>query len=214
MIKWFFKWAFRLALLIVALCVVLLLSKDAIVKGLIEHEVRARTGLDARLDRVSAGVFSPVLHLDGLKIYNSAEFGGTLLLDAPEIHVEYDRRALSERRLRLRLVRLRISELNVVRNDAGRTNLLHLDWKNPSRALHQARDLPFPEIEVLNLSLGRVRLLDLEHPRRNREFRANLENQIFRNIKSPDDLRGLLFLLWLRSGGEAAAKDAGPKSAP
>lgn len=212
--KWLFKWAWRLALLVIALGVVLFLSKDAIVKGVVEHQIRSRSGLDARLGRVSVGVFAPVLDVEGLRIYNSAEFGGALLIEAPELHVEYDRRALTEHRLRLKLVRLRITELNIVRSGAGRTNLLQLYWKHPHRTERQSRPVPFPEIEVLNLSLGRVRLMDLEHPRRNREFRVHLENQIFRNIKSVDDLRGVLFLLWLRSSAETPPADAGPKSAP
>lgn len=201
--KWLLKWAFRLALLVAILVLVLFLAKDAILKGVLEQQIRAYTGLDARLGQVSAGVFAPTLDVEGLKIYNAAEFGGTLLLDAQEVHVEYDRHALSAGRLRLKLVRLRIAELNVVRNDTGRTNLLHLDWKPPLHALKQPSPVPFPEIEVLNLSLHRVRLLDLENPHRNREFQPGFENLIFRNIRSADELRGVLFLIWLRSGGEA-----------
>lgn len=214
MLKWLFKWAFRLALLAIALCAALLLATNAIVKGVIQHQIRARCGLDARLGRVSVRVFTPALDVEGLRIYHSAEFGGALLLDAPEVHVEYDRGSLSGPKLRLKLVRLRIAELNVIRSNAGRTNLLQLDWKKPIRALKQTHPKPFPEIEVLNLSLGRVRFLDLEQPHRNREFRADLENQIFRNIKSVDDLRGVLFLLWLRTSEETAHGGARPKSAP
>ncbi len=198
--KWLFKWVFRLLLLAAVLLVALLLGKDPLGKEIIRYQLRARTGLEAAVGRVSVGIFSPVVDVERLRIYNSAEFGGALLLDAPEVHVEYDRPSLLNNRLRLKLVRLRIAELNVVRSGAGRTNLLHLDWKNPIRAFKSARQMSFPEIEVLNLSLDRVRFLDLDHPRRNREFRANLDNQIFRNIRSMDDLRGLLFLLWLRSG--------------
>jgi hypothetical protein len=199
--KWLFKWALRLVLLLVALAVVALLSKDAVVKAALEHQIRARTGLDARIGRLSVGLFTPVIDVEQLKVYNPAEFGGVLLLDAPELHIEYDRASLSSGRAHLKLVRLKISELNVVRNAAGQTNLLRLDWKNPVRTFRTLRQMPFPAIDVLNLSVGRVRLMDLEHPKRNREFQPGLDNQIFRNVRSMDDFRGILFLLWLRSGG-------------
>jgi uncharacterized protein involved in outer membrane biogenesis len=200
--KWLFKWTFRLIFLAVALVVALALSKDAILKALVEREIRAQTGMDVKIGKFSAGILSPVVDIEHLKLYNPPEFGGTPFLDIPELHVEYSRLGLAEKKLHLTLLRLNVAELNVVKNDAGRTNLATVRWKVPSRTTEARADAAFPVIDVLNLSVGKARFLDLKNPRHNREYRPNLQNQIFKNVKSPDDVNAILFLIWLRSGGD------------
>src|ERR1041385_6419818 len=72
--KWLFKWALRLVLLVVALVVVLLLSKDTIFRIVIENRIRSRTGLDVKIGKYSSSIFSPVITIENLRIYNTAEF--------------------------------------------------------------------------------------------------------------------------------------------
>ena len=92
-LKFAFKWLFRLLLLAVVLVVILALSLDSLLRVYMEHNLRAQTGMDAEIGRVSLGWFEPRLEIRDLKIYNPAAYGGTLFLDIREIHVEYDRRA-------------------------------------------------------------------------------------------------------------------------
>ena len=54
---------------------------------------------------------------------------------------------------------------------------------------------------LANISVGRVRSLDLKSPQKNREWNANLRDQVFQNIKTPGDAGAVLVLLWARSGG-------------
>jgi hypothetical protein len=53
----------------------------------------------------------------------------------------------------------------------------------------------------LNLTLGKASYVDLADPRNNREVPLNLQNQVFKNVRSESDLYAVLFVLWLRSGG-------------
>jgi len=199
--KWLFKWIFRLVLLLIALIVALVWFKDAILKALVERQIRVQTGMDVKIGKFSAGILSPVVNIENFKLYNPPEFGGTPFLDIRELHVEYDRGALAGRRLHFTLLRLNLADLNVVKNDAGHTNLTGVRWKTPSRGAGRRDELQFPIIDVLNLSVGKARFMDLKNPRHNREYRPNLQNQIFKDVKSADDLNGILFIIWLRSGG-------------
>jgi hypothetical protein len=54
---------------------------------------------------------------------------------------------------------------------------------------------------VLNLSLGKVRFLDLKDPRQNGALDLGVRNQVFRNVNSEGDVFGVLLMIWLRSGG-------------
>jgi hypothetical protein len=199
--KWLFKWTLRLAAFCVVLIVVLLFSLDSIFKALLGRQIRAGTGMDVKIGKLSVGLLSPVVTIEGFKLYNTAEFGGTPFLDIRELHVEYDRAALAHRILHVKLMRLNLAELNVVKSDAGRTNLVTSNTGPPPGITSRQNELNFSGVDVLNLTVGQVRFIDLKNPRRNQQFNPNLQNQIFRNVKTTADLYGILMMIWLRSGG-------------
>ena len=126
------KWLFILVAIAVAIVVGLLLSKDAILKAAVEQQIRAQTGMDAKIGRLSLGLLTPVVTIENLKIHNTPEFGGAPFLDIRELHVEYDRDALAQRKLRITLLRLNLEELTVVRNATGTTNISTLKGQPPA----------------------------------------------------------------------------------
>jgi uncharacterized protein involved in outer membrane biogenesis len=194
------KWLFILLFVAIALIVGLLLSKDAIAKAAAEQQIRAQTGMDVKIGRFSIGLLSPVVTIENFKLYNTPEFGGTPFLDIPELHLEYDRVAFARRQLRITLLRLNLAELTLVRNDRGKTNIASFAAA-PPRAAKTTNMVQFVGVDVMNLSVGKAHFIDLNNPGKNREFKANLQNQVFRNVKTTGDLYGVLILLWLRSGG-------------
>ena len=212
MIKWFIKWALRVVVLAVVLITLLLVFKDTILRMVAEQRIRSETGMDVKIGRFSSGLFSPVVTIENLKLYNTPEFGGTELLIIPELHVEFDPQALAEQKVRIKLMRLNLAELDVVKNFAGETNIVSMMKKVPKGKLAPhgihvgGKKFEFQSIDVLNLSLGRMRFLDLKHPDKNREVQINLENQVFPNVKTEDDLGGIMFMIWLRSGGASFLK--------
>ncbi len=207
MIRSLIKWTLRIVVLAVVLVTLLLFFKDTILRIAAEHQIRAETGMDVKIGRFSSGLFSPVVTIENLKLYNTPEFGGTEFLIVPELHVEFDADALAQQRLRIKLIRLNLAELDVVKNLAGQTNIVTMLSKTPKgklvpHGIHVGGNkLEFQSIDILNLSLGRMRFLDLKHPEKNRTVQINLENQVFSNVKTEDDLNGVLIMLYLRSGG-------------
>jgi uncharacterized protein involved in outer membrane biogenesis len=195
------KWLFILLLVAVALVVGLLLSKDAILKATVEQQIRAQTGMDVNIGRLSLGLLSPIVSIENLTLRNTPEFGGTPFLDIRELHLEYDRDALAQRKLKVTLLRLNLEELTVVRNSNGTTNISALNGPTPTKPTRLAGDIEFRGVDVLNLSLGKIQLIDLKEPRNNRIRNVNLQNQVFHNVRTPGDLYGVLVLLWMRSGG-------------
>src|SRR5271170_7433695 len=124
--KWIFKWVFRLFVLAVVLAMVLLLSLNSILRVLVEHQIRAQTGMDAEIGRFSIGLAEPTVTIQNLKLYNPPSFGGTPFLDIPEIHVEYDRAALAQHKIHVTLLRFNLGELDIVKNEAGQTNIFSI----------------------------------------------------------------------------------------
>src|SRR5262245_506093 len=124
--KFLVRWAIRLFIIFIVLLVALILLKDTLVKALLEYRLRARTGLDARIGRVEVGLSSPRLVIEDFKLYNSSEFGGSALVEIPELRMECDPKAFVYGKLHLRLLRLHLGEINIVESRDGRTNVVAL----------------------------------------------------------------------------------------
>lgn len=213
--KFALKWTLRIIALAVLVIVLLLVFKNTILCLVAEHQIRAETGMEAKIGRFSSGLFTPVVTIENLKLYNTPEFGGTEFLIVPELHIEFDADALRQQKLRIKLLRLNLAEFDVVKNQAGQTNLVSMLGKMPKGKLAPhgihvgGKKFEFESIDVLNLSLGRMRMLDLKNPANDREVALNLDNQVFNNVKTEADVYSILFIIWLRSGGASVIKPNG-----
>jgi uncharacterized protein involved in outer membrane biogenesis len=206
--KWIFKWLFRLFLLAVVLIVFLLLSLNSILRLYLEHQIRAQTGMDAEIGKFSLGLTRPTVAIRNFKLFNPPEFGGVPFLDIPEIHVEYDPLALSKHELHVTLLRFNLGELDIVKNEAGKTNIFSIAGsvsvkKSGARSkaeFARKTGLEFTGVDVLNISVGTLKFIDLKDQRQNRTQKIGIENCVMKNVKSPADLAGLMVLVALRGG--------------
>jgi hypothetical protein len=205
--KWIFKWLVRLFILAVVLVVIFFLSLDTILRLIMENRIRAQTGMSAEIGKFTLGLAEPTITIKNFKLFNPPSFGGTLFLDIPEIHVEYDRAALAKRELHVTLLRFNLGELDIVKNDAGQTNIFAIatlpSVKKPGggeKSFAQETGYAFTGIDVLNVSVGTAKYIDLKDQRNNREQRIGLENLVMKNVKTTTDLAGLALLVALRGG--------------
>ncbi len=210
--KWLFKWFLRVAIFAVVLVAVLYVTKDPVLRVVAEKRIRSQTGMEAQIGKFSTGRngTSTTVTLENLKLYNPAEFGGGPFLDVPELHLEFDTVAFAQRKLHLTVARLNLAELDLVKNTAGQTNLFALQKRLLGGGAAGLGGFEFQGIDLLTLSLGRAKLLDLQNAKNNREIPVDLHSQVFTNVKSDADVEGILFMLWLRSGTGSAAPPTSP----
>jgi hypothetical protein len=204
-IKFVFRWAFRLLILAIVLVIAVVLLKDTVAKSVAEQRIRRETGFDAKIGKLEVGLLSPQISIENFVLYNPAEFGGSPFLSIPDLHLEYNPDELAFHRLRLKLLRLDLKELNIVENMNGRTNIVDLlAHVSPETIGHSNgktnRDVQFSGIDMLNLSVGTVRYVNLRKPQRNQEFNLALKNEIVQNVRSEEDMAGILFKILLRAG--------------
>ena len=212
--KWIFKWLLRLFLAAVALVViaviVLLLSYNSILRVAAEHQISAQTGMETKIGSLKVALTSPTVEIRDFKIRNTPDFGGTPFLDIPEIHVEYDRAALMRREIHIKLLRFNLGELDIVKNQAGRTNIflggIKLPAKNsgggnPLADFKNQAGYDFTGIDEFNVSIGKVKFVDLQDQRNNREQTIGIDELVIPNVKSLADLTGLAADIALRSNG-------------
>lgn len=200
--KFVFKWALRLLLLLVVAVVALFLARNAIFRALAERRIRAATGMETHLGRFEVGLTAPVIHVENLRLYNPPEFGGSLYLDLPELHVEYDPAALARGKLKFKLVRFEFAELNVVRNAAGKLNVKRPPRDGKPGGAGTKSAAQFAGIGKLQLTLGKVRYTDMKTPAKNRLVDLGVRDEVFNNVKSQEELSAVMWLLLLRHGAD------------
>ena len=208
MIKWFLKWLIRLAVLAVVLVVILLLTRNSILRLYVEHQIYARTGMEAEIGRFSSGLVEPEVTIQNLQLYNPPAFAGTPFLKIRELHVEYDPIALARHELHIKLMRFNLGEIDIVKNQAGQTNIFSMGLAVPSqKSGAQAEEMfsrqtgfRFTGIDVLNVSIGTARYIDLNNQKNNRSQSIDIEDCVLKNVKTGSDLGGLATFIALRSG--------------
>lgn len=213
MIKFIFRWAFRFLILAIVLVVALILLKDQILKSVAESQIRKNTGMDVKIGSLSVSLTRPVFNLENFVLYNTAEFGGGPLIDIPDLHLEFYPGATRKQQLQFKLVRMNVRELNIVESRDGRTNITSLagalDKLNRESTNNNA-DFEFKGIDTLNLTVGKVRYISLRDPRRNQQMNLALQNEIVQNVRSWNDMAGILFKVLIRAGVTIYLDQASP----
>jgi hypothetical protein len=182
---------------------------DSILRVVAEHNIRRQMGMEAEIGRFHVGLIDPVIQIENLRIYNPKSFGGTPFVNIPEIHVEYDKPALTSGEIHLTILRFNLGELDIVKNEQGQTNIFSMGVEVPTKedlkknkAMEEFKKrtgLNFEGIDVLTVSVGTFKYIDLKDPKNNRTQVVGLENVPLRNVKVEADLAGLILDVVLHS---------------
>ncbi len=205
--SWFFKFLWWITFVVLACVIIVIANREWIAKELLERQIRIITDLEPEMGDFTFGVLDPAVSFSNLRLYNPPQFGGTLFLDIPDLHVKYDRAALRRHELHIAFMRMDLRELDVVRNSAGVTNIASFINNLAPRAASGGggrtfaplNGYKFTGIDVLNISIGKVKFVDLKDQRRNRSAAIGLSNLIYTNVVTSSDLHDLSAKLWYRS---------------
>jgi len=195
-----------------------LLSFDWIVKRTIQSRVNASGVAEVEIGSLNIGLFRSHLEVRDLKVFGQSQFGGVQLLDLPELRVEYDREAFKRQELKFRLVRIRINELTLMDGFAGgQTNMfqrlqgyseLVVAYTNRIGELtnridlnraQQVGNMTFRGIDRLELTLGRVRFVDVKDPLSEKMAALNINRRVMTNIADLPGLAPLAMELLVRT---------------
>ena len=206
-LKVIFKILWILVFVFLILVFFLLYYRDWIGTQLAEKEIRDTLGLEAETGNLTVGVMEPKVTFENLKLYNTTNFGGTLFLDIKELHMEYDLAALRQHKIHITFMRLNVSEVDVVKNNEGETNIYSIAraivTSKPGgggRSFTPVSGFQFEGIDSLNVSIGVAKFVDMKNHLHDRALALGIQNQVISNIKSPEDLGELENLIWIRGG--------------
>ena len=189
-------------------------AKNIIAKTAISAGVKAITGLKLNMKSLNIGVFKSLISIKGFKLFNPPGFfEDRLMIDMPEIYVDYDLKALLKGKVHLEELRLDLKEFIVVKNHKGELNLDSLKTiglkksasEKPTGKKSKASNL---QIDILELKIGKVIYKDYYNRTRPRirEFRVDI-NERYENINDPRKFTNLIVLKALMNTSIASLTD-------
>ncbi|MED6314114.1 MAG: hypothetical protein VX413_03155 [Verrucomicrobiota bacterium] len=195
--RFLFRWAFRLLILLLVVGIGLFLTKDALAKWWIVNEFREQ-GMDAKIGRLEIGFpLNSTVAASDVTIYNLPKYGGAPMLRIDDLFIDCDFSELMNvsRRLRphFRQVRIRLTEFHLVETRAGERNLISL----PDAVAKSTVELALDEsplyftIGNLNFSWERLKFTNLSDAEKFRAVSLNIEGYTVQDIEKLSHLRPL-----------------------
>ncbi len=189
-----------LLVVFVVFLAVIVVGKNVIAKAAVASGAKMITGLDASIDSLQVGLFSTAVGVKGLKIKNPSKYPEKLMLDMPEIYIDYKLSDILKGKMHLEVIRLHMQTFNVVKAEDGSLNIQSiqaLQQGKPAPSGKQdpkapAGPTPKLQIDLLELQIGKVIYTDYtKNPPAKQEYDVNI-NERYEHITDPYTFAGLL----------------------
>ena len=110
-------------IIILALLLAVNFAKNTIAKTALSSTVKSLTGLRLSMERLDVGILKTLISIKELKLYNPSGFPDELMVDIPEIYLDYDLGAFLKRKVHIEEIKLNLKEFVVMINQKGELNL-------------------------------------------------------------------------------------------
>jgi hypothetical protein len=199
--------------IVFAILIALFFGKNVVIKTSVTAGVKAMTGLKLSIRSMNIGVFKSLIGINGLQLHNPQGFEDDLMIDLPEIYVDYNLGAFMKGKTHLEEIRLHVKELIVVKNEAGELNLNSLkvvkaaeDEKGGEEETEKGdgakekTKMPDIQIDLLALRIDRVIYKDYSKGTspKVKEFNVNIDER-YENITDPQSLGRLIIVKALKN---------------
>jgi uncharacterized protein involved in outer membrane biogenesis len=196
---------FKAIIVILAVALVLLFAKNIIAKVVIERGVEFATGLKLRVSGFSVGIFKSRINIVDLKLYNPKGFKDKVMVDIPNIYVDYNLPSILRGKAHLRDIKLNLKEFTVIKNKEGKVNLDSLKAVQAQKESKEAKDKPkakAPDIQIDNLGLKVGKVIYKDYSKGDtpsvKEFNINLDER-YTNITNINAVVSLILVKALTS---------------
>ncbi|MEA3488769.1 MAG: hypothetical protein U9R44_00300 [Candidatus Omnitrophota bacterium] len=185
---------------VLVVVIVLAVAKNTIARVSVEKGVETVTGLPLKMKSLNIGLINTLVGIKELKLFNPAGYEDKVMLDVPEIFVDYDLPAIIKGKIHLKEVRINLKEFVVVKNNKGELNLDALkavqQQKEPEKP-EPAKKGKAPELQIDTLELKIGKVVYKDYSKRGepsiKEFNIGIDEK-FQNIDDPNKLVSLIIV--------------------
>jgi len=217
-IKKVLRWLVAGLALLVVLIASAIIFKNPLLKTLTCWKIKANTGLEASIGGFDFDFAKSQLWIRNFRIHNSAAFGGSALVEIPEIFFAVDSSDAAKGKVRFKEIRFNLAEANVVQDTNGLNNIDALKKtvegksKQSTRNGSHADGFEFGGIDKLVITLGKINFVDLGQPENNTQIDLGLKDETMLDIKTDSDLQQRAAQLALRLTLQQAMSGAARQS--
>lgn len=181
------KKVFLFILIIIAvLAAGLIIFRDTLIKNGIEKGVREMVQQEITVGSISTGLLATDLLIKNLEVYNPAGYTEKILLESPEIYVDYVLTDVIKGFLHFPEVRLNIREVNVEKDKNGVENISYFRPAGGKAKKKETSGETTFLVNKLVLNIGTIRYQDnTKTPPVKKEFNINL-SKTMTDIDSAD----------------------------
>ena len=205
--------------IVLVLLLAVIFAKNLIAKTALSAGIKSMTGLRLSMKSINIGILKTLVDIRELKLYNPSGFPDKLMVDMPELYVDYDLGAFLKRRVHIEQIKLNLKEFVVVINEEGKLNLDTLKYvqakqeKGITQEKGKKTRMPVFQIDSLDFKVDKVIFKDYSQgtPPKVREFNVNI-NEHYENINEPYAFANLIVAKALMNTtiGSLANFDLGP----
>jgi|GEM_PF-213185 len=197
-----------------AVIVLLALAKNVIDKIAIENGVGFVTGLPLKMSKFDLSLLKSRVEIRDMKLKNPHGFPTDVLLDMPEIYVDYNLSDITKGKIHLEEIRIDLKEFVLVKNADGQLNINQIKavqkGKQPAAkpaAKPAGEKTPVPKIQIdsMQLKLGEAVFKDYTGGGEPKVVRFPINiNERYTNITDPSQLVSLIVVKVMMSTPLAA----------
>jgi uncharacterized protein involved in outer membrane biogenesis len=193
--------AVKTTILVVVVLAALAIAKNGVTQAVLTSAISSAANVPARIGSVNLSFLSASIRIKNFKLANPAGFPEKIMLDIPQIFIDFNPGALLKGRAHFQEVKLDLKELVVIKNKDGKTNVeavkpskqekKEADQKAKSAGGGKATKL---HIDKLSLSIGRVVYKDYSSGGEpaTEIFDINIKDREFRDIDNPAQVVSLV----------------------
>jgi uncharacterized protein involved in outer membrane biogenesis len=181
-----------IVILLLIIMALLVIGKNLVAKTVVVKSVKAMTGLQMDIKDMDVGIAKTLIGIKEMTVYNSPGFSDRVMVDMPEIYIDYELGSFLKGKAHLEKMRIHLNKLNVIRNKDKTLNLDTLNIVKDSKQTEQSRE---PEkkaeirIDTLELKIGTVIYKDYSFDSKPRTIGYNVNiNETFRNVTDLDQV--------------------------
>ena len=174
------------------------LLKDVLIKASVENGMEIVTGLKLDIGSFKVGIVKTLVQIKNLKLYNSKGYQDKIMLDMPEVFVDYHLGDIIGGKIHLNEVRINMQEFVVIKDKDGKLNLdalkvVQAQKEGKKLSTKEKKKIPEMQIDRLELKVGKVVYKDYSKGTKPaiQEFNVNL-NEKYTNITNPYSLVSLI----------------------
>ena len=187
----------RILVILAIVIVGLFLGKNLIATSALSGGVKLITGLDTQVGSMHVGLLNTAVGIKGLRVLNPHGFPERVMVEVPEIFVDYDLGSFLKGEAHLQTMRVNLAELHVIKSAEGQLNLNSVkaleSGKTGAGKQPQAGPMPKFLIDVLELKVGKVVYKDYTaNPPMVKEFAVNIDER-YKHITNPYTFGALVF---------------------